>query len=48
MSRDAIVAQVGGTFFATSQLRFGIKWDGRFDKDYDLQSIIGRLGEYKF
>jgi hypothetical protein len=27
------------TFFATSQLRFGIKWDGRFDKDFDLQSV---------
>jgi subtilase-type serine protease len=47
VAQDSIVAQVGGTFDVTSQLQFGIKWDGRFNQDYDSQSVIGRL-EYKF
>ena len=41
------MAQVGGTFDVTNQLQFGIKWDGRFNEDYNSQSVIGRI-EYKF
>jgi outer membrane autotransporter protein len=44
---NAIVAQVGGTWDITNQFQFGIKWDGRFNEDYNSNSVIGRL-EYKF
>jgi subtilase-type serine protease len=44
---DSLVAGVGGTFDLTNQLRFGVKWDGRFNEDYDSNSVIGRI-EYKF
>ena len=47
VSDDSLVAGVGGTFDVTNQLRFGIKWDGRFNEDYDSNSVIGRI-EYKF
>jgi hypothetical protein len=42
-----VVAQVGGTWDITNQFQFGIKWDGRFNEDYNSNSVIGRL-EYKF
>ena len=37
VSDDSLVAGVGGTFDVTNQLRFGIKWDGRFNEDYDFE-----------
>ena len=47
VAQNSIVAQVGGTWDITNQFQFGIKWDGRFNEDYNSQSVIGRL-EYKF